>query len=191
MATKRKPNKRTQANEWPKVTTCLTFNDRAEEAVRFYVSAFKDSEILSMVRSEADGPIPKGKLLNATFRLHGTVYTAFDGGPSFAFSQGTSIMVECGTQSEIDRLWETLSKGGEKGPCGWLTDQFGLAWQIIPATLGKMLRDGEARDRDARASLPRTVKSLPRVGTDLGRLRSTSSSPHDPRRGDARRFSSS
>ena len=109
MATKRKPNKRTQANEWPKVTTCLTFNDRAEEAVRFYVSAFKDSEILSMVRSEADGPIPKGKLLNATFRLQGTVYTAFDGGPSFAFSQGTSIMVECGTQSEIDRLWETLS----------------------------------------------------------------------------------
>ena len=144
MATKRKPNKRTQANEWPKVTTCLTFNGRAEEAGRFYVSAFKDSEILSTVRSEADGPIPKGKLLNATFRLHGTVYTAFDGGPSFAFSQGTSIMVECGTQSEIDRLWETLSKGGEKGPCGWLTDQFGLAWQIIPATLGKMLSDAKS-----------------------------------------------
>ena len=82
--------------------------------------------------------------MNATFRLDGTIYTAFDGGPSFAFSQGTSIMVECETQSEIDRLWETLSKGGEKGPCGWLTDQFGLAWQIIPATLGKMLSDSKS-----------------------------------------------
>jgi len=144
MATQRKPSKRAQAKERLKVTTCLTFSDRAEEAVRFYVSAFKDSEILGMVRSEADGPIPRGKLLNATFRLDGTIYTAFDGGPSFAFSQGTSIMVECETQSEIDRLWETLSKGGEKGPCGWLTDQFGLAWQIIPATLGKMLSDSKS-----------------------------------------------
>ncbi len=126
MATQRKPSKRAQAKERPKVTTCLTFSDRAEEA------------------SEADGPIPRGKLLNATFRLDGTIYTAFDGGPSFAFSQGTSIMVECETQSEIDRLWETLSKGGEKGPCGWLTDQFGLAWQIIPASLGKMLSDSKS-----------------------------------------------
>ena len=115
------------------------------------------------------------------------------------------MMVECGTQSEIDRLWETLSKGGEKGPCGWLTDQFGLAWQIIPATLGKMLSDAKSGNSErvmvemlkmgkleiATLERPRTVKSLPRVGTDLWRLRSTSSSPHDPRRGDARRFSSS
>src|SRR5438093_9122461 len=96
MATKRKPNKRNQANEWPKVTTCLTFSDRAEEAVRFYVSAFKDSEILSMVRSEADGPIPKGKRLKPPFRLEGTASTAFTGGRSFAFRQATSFRWDAG-----------------------------------------------------------------------------------------------
>jgi predicted 3-demethylubiquinone-9 3-methyltransferase (glyoxalase superfamily) len=117
--------------------------------VRFYVSAFPNSKIVSLVRSEADGPIPKGKALSATFRLFGREFTAFDGGPAFSFSIGMSLMVLCRTQTEIDRLWETLSRGGEKGPCGWLTDRFGVSWQIVPVALGEMLSDPKHGNSEA------------------------------------------
>jgi predicted 3-demethylubiquinone-9 3-methyltransferase (glyoxalase superfamily) len=91
----------------------LTFVDRAEEAVKLYVSVFPNSKIVSMQRVESDGgPIPKGKLLNATFELDGREYVAFDGGPSFTFSEGMSMMVTCETQAEIDRYWTRLTEGG-------------------------------------------------------------------------------
>ena len=124
-----------------KVTPFLTFNDHAEEAVKRYVSIFKNSKIVSLVRSEADGPIAKGKVLNATFELDGQTFMAMDGGPYFSFAQGTSLFVNCETQQEIDRLWETLSEGGEKQPCGWLKDKFGVSWQIVPSVLGEMMGD--------------------------------------------------
>src|SRR5436189_6128814 len=92
---------------------CLTFKDRAEEAVKFYVSIFPNSKITNISRVETDrGPIPKGKLMNATFELDGRAYLAFDGGESFNFTEGISLMVDCKTQEEVDRYWTNLTAGG-------------------------------------------------------------------------------
>jgi predicted 3-demethylubiquinone-9 3-methyltransferase (glyoxalase superfamily) len=125
------------------ITPCLVFADRAEEAVNFYVSLFNNSRVVSVTRSDGTGLIPEGKLMHASFELDGRGYTAFDGGPSFSFSDGFSLMVTCDTQEEIDRLWARLTDGGEEGQCGWLKDRYGLSWQVIPADLGKMLSDPE------------------------------------------------
>src|SRR2546422_3948473 len=95
------------------IRPCLTFSDRAEEAVNFYVSVFPNSRVLSIMRSDGNGPIPEGKLLNATFELDGREYLAFDGGATFSFSEGISLMVTCETQTEIDHYWERLTEGGE------------------------------------------------------------------------------
>lgn len=123
------------------VRPCLTFNDRAEEAINFYVSLFPNSKVLSMLRSDSKGPIAEGKLLHATFQLDGLEYTAFDGGPSFSFSEAFSFVVTCETQDQIDQMWARLSEGGEEGPCGWLKDRFGVSWQVVPAALGEMMTD--------------------------------------------------
>ncbi len=125
-------------------TVCLAFRERAEEAIGFYVSLFKNSRVLSMQRSEADGPIPKGALMSASFELDGRAFVAFDGGSSFSFTDGISLMVTCETQKEIDALWARLTEGGSEGRCGWLKDRFGVSWQIIPAELGKMLSDSKS-----------------------------------------------
>ena len=138
------------------VRPCLTFSDHAEEAVNFYVSVFPNSRLISIVRSEGDGPIPQGQLLNATFELDGREFTAFDGGPSFNFSEGISLMVTCESQEEIDRLWSTLSEGGEPGPCGWLKDRFGVSWQVVPSSLGQMLAN--PRGGDAHALMEAVLK---------------------------------
>lgn len=126
------------------LTPCLVFANRAEEAVNFYVSLFDNSKVVSMVRSEGNEKMPAGTLMHATFELNGREYTAFDGGPSFSFSEGISLMVTVETQDEIDRLWTGLTAGGgEEGPCGWLKDRFGVSWQIVPAALGEMLSDSK------------------------------------------------
>ena len=124
-----------------KITTFLTYDDRAEEAVDFYTSIFDDSRIVSATRYGAAGPGPEGSLMTATFELAGQEFMALNGGPSFGFAQGISLFVDCETQEEVDELWEKLSDGGEKGPCGWLTDRFGVSWQIIPRALGELLGD--------------------------------------------------
>src|ERR1700682_380281 len=126
------------------ITPCLVFVDRAEEAINLYVSLFDNSRVVSAVRSPGHEKMPQGHLMHASFELNGREYTAFDGGPTFSFSQGFSIQVTCETQEEIDRLWAALTDGGgEEGPCGWLKDRFGLSWQIVPAALGEMLGDSE------------------------------------------------
>ena len=124
-----------------KITTFLTYNDQAEEAVDFYTSIFDDSRVTSTRRYGDAGPGPKGSLMTATFELAGQEFMALNGGPSFGFAQGISLFVDCETQEEVDDLWEKLSEGGEKGPCGWLTDKFGVSWQIIPRALGELLGD--------------------------------------------------
>ena len=126
-----------------KITTFLTFNDQAEEAVNFYTSIFEDSKIVSTSRYGEAGPGPEGALMSATFELDGQRFMALNGGPSFGFAQGISLFVDCETQEEVDELWEKLSAGGEKGPCGWLTDKFGVSWQVIPRALGEMLGDSD------------------------------------------------
>jgi predicted 3-demethylubiquinone-9 3-methyltransferase (glyoxalase superfamily) len=124
-----------------KITTFLTYDDQAEEAVNFYTSIFGDSRVTSTRRYGDAGPGPKGSLMTATFELAGQEFMALNGGPSFSFAQGISLFVDCETQEEVDELWEKLSEGGEKGPCGWLTDRFGVSWQIVPRALGEMLDD--------------------------------------------------
>lgn len=123
------------------VRPCLTFKDRAEEAVTFYISLFPNSRVLSLLRSEGIGPLPKGSLLHASFVLDGQEYTAFDGGPTFAFTEAFSMVATCETQEQLDEVWARLSEGGEAGPCGWLKDRFGVSWQVVPASLGRMLSD--------------------------------------------------
>jgi predicted 3-demethylubiquinone-9 3-methyltransferase (glyoxalase superfamily) len=124
-----------------KITTFLTFDDRAEEAINHYTSIFENSRIISSTRYGEAGPGPKGALMSATFELDGQRFMALNGGPSFSFAQGISLFVDCETQEEVDRYWEKLSEGGEKGPCGWLTDKFGVSWQVVPRLLGQMLND--------------------------------------------------
>jgi predicted 3-demethylubiquinone-9 3-methyltransferase (glyoxalase superfamily) len=122
-----------------KITTFLTFDGRAEEAVNHYTSIFKNSKIIRMTRYGA--PVPKGTVMSATFELEGQEFMALNGGPTFGFAQGISLFVKCQTQKEVDDLWEKLCEGGEPGPCGWLKDKFGVSWQIIPDALGELLGD--------------------------------------------------
>ncbi len=124
-----------------KIVTFLTFDDQAEEAVNFYVSTFKDSKVLSMSRYGEGGPMPAGTVIGASFLLNGQEFAALNGGPHFTFAEGISLFVNCETQDEVDELWETLSKGGEKGQCGWLKDKYGVSWQIVPTALGRLLQD--------------------------------------------------
>ena len=128
-----------------KITTFLTFNNQAEEAVNFYVSIFRNSKIMSMSRYGEGGPGPKGSVMSASFLLEGQEFVALNGGPQFTFADGISLFVSCETQEEVDKLWDKLSAGGEKGPCGWLKDKFGVSWQIIPTALGQMLQDKDPR----------------------------------------------
>ena len=124
-----------------KITTFLTFDNQAEEAVNLYVSVFKNSKILNVSRYGEGAPVPAGTVMSVSFMLEGQEFMALNGGPHFTFSDGISLFVSCETQDEVDELWEKLSAGGEKGPCGWLKDRFGVSWQIIPTALGQMLGD--------------------------------------------------
>jgi predicted 3-demethylubiquinone-9 3-methyltransferase (glyoxalase superfamily) len=143
------------------IRPCIVYVDRAEEAINLYVSIFPNSKVLSMQRSEADVPIPKGKVLSATFQLDGREYLAFDGGPTFGFAEGVSLMVTCKTQEEIDHYWTRLiDNGGEEGPCGWLKDRFGLSWQIVPEVLGEMLGDSKSGNTGAALQAMLKMKKL-------------------------------
>ncbi len=124
-----------------KIAPFLWFDDKAEEAMNFYVSIFKNSKVVSISRYGEGGPGPKGTVMTGTFELEGQKFMALNGGPHFKFSPAISFFVSCETQTEVDALWEKLSAGGEKQRCGWVTDQFGVSWQIIPTALGKMLSD--------------------------------------------------
>jgi predicted 3-demethylubiquinone-9 3-methyltransferase (glyoxalase superfamily) len=128
----------------PKITPFLWFDNRAEEAMNFYVSIFKNSKILSVSRYGEGGPGEKGTVMTGTFQLDGQEFFALNGGPEFTFTPAISFFVNCETQQEVDELWDKLSEGGEKGRCGWLKDKYGLSWQIIPSVLGELMQDKDA-----------------------------------------------
>jgi predicted 3-demethylubiquinone-9 3-methyltransferase (glyoxalase superfamily) len=138
-----------------KITPFLWFNDNAAEAAKFYVSIFKDAEILSVAHYGAAGPGPRGSVMTVKFRIDGQEFVALNGGPIFKFTEAISFVVNCETQEEIDAFWEKLSAGGETSRCGWLTDKFGLSWQVVPAVLEEMFDDEnpERSDRVMRAML--------------------------------------
>jgi predicted 3-demethylubiquinone-9 3-methyltransferase (glyoxalase superfamily) len=116
-----------------KVTPFLWFNHQAEEAARYYVSLFPDSEIIRVT------PGPAGAPLVVAFRLAGVEYLALNGGPHYQLTEAFSLSIDCHSQAEVDELWEKLSAGGSKSQCGWLTDRFGLSWQVVPAVISELL----------------------------------------------------
>jgi predicted 3-demethylubiquinone-9 3-methyltransferase (glyoxalase superfamily) len=125
-----------------KITPFLWFNDRAEEAMNFYTSIFKNSKIGSVSRYGEAGPGSKGQVMTASFQLDGQEFIALNGGPQFKFTEAISFLINCETQEEVDYYWEKLlAGGGEESQCGWLKDRFGLSWQVIPTTLSKFLAD--------------------------------------------------
>jgi predicted 3-demethylubiquinone-9 3-methyltransferase (glyoxalase superfamily) len=145
-----------------KVRPCITFKDRAEEAVNLYVSIFPNSKITELSRVETGGgPIKKGKVLAAIFELDGREFRAFDGGETFSFNEGISLDVTCKSQEEVDRYWNALTaNGGEEGPCGWLKDRFGVSWQIIPEQLGQMLSDPKSGNAQAAMNAMLKMKKI-------------------------------
>jgi len=128
-----------------KITPFLWFDGNAEEAMNFYVSIFKNSKIVSERRYGDAGPGPKGTVMTGTFQIAGQEFFALNGGPVYKFSPAISFFVDCKTQEEVDTLYDKLSAGGEKEPCGWLRDKYGVSWQIIPSALGKMLGDKDPK----------------------------------------------
>lgn len=126
-----------------KIVPFLWFNEDAEEAVNFYTSIFKNSKIGTISRFGDEVPGPKGKVMTATFQLDGLEFMALNGGPEYSFTPAISFFVHCQTQNEVDYFWEKLSAGGEKGPCGWLKDRFGVSWQIVPDILLELMSDSD------------------------------------------------
>ncbi|RVT99774.1 VOC family protein [Mucilaginibacter limnophilus] len=125
-----------------KMTACLWFNNEAEEAMNFYTSIFKDSEILNISRYPANGPMPEGTVMTAEFRLNDITFMALNGGPHFKFNESVSFVVYCDTQEEVDHYWDNLTAGGgQESMCGWLKDKFGLSWQITPTALINRMKD--------------------------------------------------
>lgn len=124
-----------------KISPFLWFDGKAEEAMKFYTSIFRNPKVESVRRFGQAGPGPKGSVMSATFQLEGETFTALNGGPQFNFTPAILLFVNCETQEEVDHLWEKLSEGGEPNWCGWLRDKFGVSWQIVPVALGQMLSD--------------------------------------------------
>lgn len=124
-----------------KITPCLWFDNQAEEAAQYYISIFKNSKIVELVRYGEAGPGPVDAVMVVDFQLDGQEFTALNGGPIFTFNEAISLVVHCETQDEVDDLWEKLTAGGEPGQCGWLKDRYGVSWQIVPTVLLEMMTD--------------------------------------------------
>ncbi len=123
------------------IAPCLWFNGNAEEAANYYVSVFKDSEVVHVDRFSDVGPDPEAPVVFIEFRINGQPFQAINGGPEFTFTEAVSFAIECADQREVDYYWDTLTDGGEPGPCGWLKDRYGVSWQVVPRVLNELLRD--------------------------------------------------
>lgn len=111
------------------VYPCLWFDGKAHEAADFYCSVFPNSKILNKTP------------MVAVYELQGSKFMNLDGGPEYEFSPATSFVISCGDQREVDHYWNALTDGGKEGKCGWLTDKFGVSWQVVPDILGKLMSD--------------------------------------------------
>jgi predicted 3-demethylubiquinone-9 3-methyltransferase (glyoxalase superfamily) len=120
---------------FPRITPFLRFDSNAKEAVDFYLTVFKNSRRLDVLRNTDDSRAPNGSILTVAFELDGQKFTALNGGPMFKFTGAVSFVVRCDSQQEVDNYWSKLSAGGSEGQCGWVKDQFGLSWQIVPERL--------------------------------------------------------
>ncbi len=139
-----------------KITPCLWFDFKAEEAVAHYLAVFENGRIVSTTRYGDAGPGPNGAVMTILFEVEGRRFLALNGGPQFAFTPAISLIVDCADQAEVDRLWERLGEGGKPGQCGWLTDKFGVSWQIVPSMIQRIMQSGDAAgiERVMRAVMP-------------------------------------
>ena len=135
-----------------KITTWLWFDTEAEEAAEFYTSVFPDSRITDVSRYGEAGPRPEGMVMTVGFELLGREFYALNGGSKAKIDEGPGIsfMVECDSQEEVDGYWGKLADGGQEVACGWVTDRYGVSWQIVPTRLRELLADPD-RDRAQRA----------------------------------------
>ena len=131
--------------------TCLWFDTEAEEAASFYAGIFKDSKLGRVHRHTEAGPGPAGSVMLVEFELNGQKFSALNGGPQFKFNEAISIVVPCADQAEVDYYWSHLTEGGEEVACGWLTDKYGLRWQIVPTVFFEMVADPD-QDKAARVT---------------------------------------
>ena len=131
-----------------KITPCFYFTGNAEEAVNHYVSLLKNSRIIETTYYGPETPLPAGEVMTIQFELQDRAFMAINGGPAFEFSPAISLVAYCDTQEELDGLWESLVAGGSSMACGWLTDRFGVSWQIVPTILPKLMAgDSEQSNR--------------------------------------------
>lgn len=138
-----------------RIVTNLWFDGKVEEALGFYTAIFDDSRVKSIINYGEAGPGPAGEIMVATFELAGQAFTIINGGPHFTHSPAMSLEVKCETQAEIDTYWEKLTAdGGSPGECGWLTDRYGISWQVTPSALDDMLMD------DDEAKTERVMRAL-------------------------------
>jgi predicted 3-demethylubiquinone-9 3-methyltransferase (glyoxalase superfamily) len=132
----------------PKISSFLWFNDQAEQAMNFYQSVFRNSRTVTVTRYGKAGPGPEGSVMTAVLQIDGQEFILLNGGPQFTFTPAISFVVNCETQDEVDYYWTRLSEGGRPDRCGWLQDQFGLSWQVVPSALGKLLQEPDADKRN-------------------------------------------
>jgi len=142
------------------ITTFLSFNNQAEQAAKFYTSIFPNSRITKTTHyPNLEGLPPAGSVMMVEFELMGRPFVALNGGPTFTFSKGISISVLCDTQDEVDEYWAKLTEEGQEVACGWLTDKFGVSWQITPTLLMDMIRnDDPEKVKKAMAAMMGMVK---------------------------------
>jgi predicted 3-demethylubiquinone-9 3-methyltransferase (glyoxalase superfamily) len=140
-----------------KISPFLWFDSNAEEAANFYTSIFKDSKITSVSRYGEAGPGPKGSVMVVAFELNSQSFLALNGGPNFKFTPAVSFVINCETQDEIDYYWDHLVAGGAPQQCGWLTDKFGLSWQVVPAIIGELVKDAK-KSEHVMAAVMKMVK---------------------------------
>ncbi|MDQ1430524.1 MAG: hypothetical protein QOF40_1126 [Actinomycetota bacterium] len=137
----------------PRITPNLWFDHEGLEAAEFYVSVFPNSKVNEITRYGESGAGPAGSVLTVNFELDRQPFTAINGGPQFTFDEAISLLIDCADQAEVDYYWETLTEGGEEGPCGWLKDKYGLSWQVCPVGWEAMLNspDREGAERAMQA----------------------------------------
>jgi len=143
-----------------KLRSFLWFDGKAEEAAQFYTSVFRGGKILDIMRYGEAGPRPKGEVLTVSFELFGQVFVALNGGAHYSFTPAISFMVECETQEELDAYWDRLADGGKPIQCGWITDKFGVTWQITPSILLPMMQD---KDSARAARVTRAMMGMVRL----------------------------
>jgi predicted 3-demethylubiquinone-9 3-methyltransferase (glyoxalase superfamily) len=153
-----------------RISPFLWFDDKAEEAAKFYTSIFKNSKIINVARyGDAGAQVsgrPKGSVMTVAFQLDGQEFVALNGGPQFKFTEAVSFVVNCQTQEEVDEYWKKLSDGGQEVQCGWLKDKYGLSWQIVPTVLEELMSDPDPKKAESVMKATLHMKKL-----DIKRLK--------------------